>query len=825
MGLNESDTRAKLIDPVLHSRNWTEDLIRRKETAGTIQIIDGKPRKSARGRVDYALRIKVTSDSQPVAVAIIEAKAEDLPPTHGLAQAKAYAACKRLNVPFVFSSNGHLFVEFDRASGLTSAPRPLREFPTPEDLRNRYEGQMGFRLSDQAARPLLVRYTGGEATRRYYQDAAIRAVLEKIAQCDKAEIQKRALLSLATGAGKTFIAVHLLKRIADAGQLRRALFVCDRDELRSQGAGAFQNVFGTNAATVSSGNPQKNARILIATYQTLDVDTDDAEASFLIKHYPENYFSHIIIDECHRSAWGKWSQVLTRNPAAVQIGLTATPRQLDAPEDSPEGRADLQISSDNLKYFGEPVYEYDMSQGIEDGYLAACEIIRRDIFLDDKPHDERESGIDQGDLSGKEVIDARTGERLDAIFARPHYAASSFEAQLLLPDRVAAMAQDFFDHLLATGGPEQKTIIFCARDRHADAVAIAMNNLYADWCASQGKKPSEFYAFKCTAASSGGDYLADLRGASRSHFIATTVDLLTTGVDVPRVNNIVFFKYVRSPIAFYQMVGRGTRLDPPTGKLMFRVYDYTNATRLFGENFITAPPSQPRPPGAPRPEGPERPRERTIMVEGFDVHVTDAGRYIVTQVDGKAMPVTVEEYKERLAAKLVEEAPTPEEFRSRWVVPSERKVMLGQLPDGGRSAFLVRSLEEMDDYDLYDVLAELGYGMNPRTRVERADAFTYKHADWLEQMPEQATNAVKALASQFARSGTEGLENPQIFQVPEVVRAGGLAALKTVGKPVDVLRETKERMFTTRLGGLQRSLSFNLLLPFSVFSLINVWRK
>lgn len=234
MGLNESDTRAKLIDPVLHSRGWTEDLIRREETAGTIQIIDGESRKSARGRVDYALRIKVTSDSQPVAVAIIEAKAEGLPPTHGLEQAKAYAACKRLNVPFVFSSNGHLFVEFDRASGLTSAPRPLREFPTPEELRNRYEGQMGFRLADNAARPLLVRYTGGEATRRYYQDAAIRAVLEKIAQCDKAGIQKRALLSLATGAGKTFIAVHLLKRIADAGQLRRALFVCDRDELRSR---------------------------------------------------------------------------------------------------------------------------------------------------------------------------------------------------------------------------------------------------------------------------------------------------------------------------------------------------------------------------------------------------------------------------------------------------------------------------------------------------------------------------------------------------------------------------------------------------------------
>ena len=152
---------------------------------------------------------------------------------------------------------------------------------------------------------------------------------------------------------------------------------------------------------------------------------------------------------------------------------------------------------------------------------------------------------------------------------------------------------------------------------------------------------------------------------------------------------------------------------------MFRVYDYTNATRLFGEDFITAAPSQPKPPGEPRPDRPERPRERTISVAGFDVHVTDAGRYIVTQVDGKAMPVTVEEYKERLAAKLVEEAPTPEDFRSLWIVPSERKIMLGQLPDGGRSAFLVRSLEDMDDYDLYDVLAELGYGLNPRIRVER----------------------------------------------------------------------------------------------------------
>jgi type I restriction enzyme R subunit len=246
MGMNESDTRAKLIDPAIHVRGWTEDLIRREETAGAIEIINGKVRKRARGRIDYTLRIKINPDTQPVAVALIEAKAEHLPPTHGLEQAKVYASSKRFNVPFVFSSNGHLFVEFDRFTGLTSSPRPLDEFPTPTDLRMRYEQYMGFNLADPAARPLLTRYSGGEATRRYYQDAAIRAALEKLARGER-----RALLSLATGAGKTFIAVNLLRRIADAGQLRRALFICDRDELRSQAAGAFQNMFGSDAAIVA----------------------------------------------------------------------------------------------------------------------------------------------------------------------------------------------------------------------------------------------------------------------------------------------------------------------------------------------------------------------------------------------------------------------------------------------------------------------------------------------------------------------------------------------------------------------------------------------
>jgi type I restriction enzyme R subunit len=551
--LSEADTRAKLIDPALQARGWTEDLIRREETAGAIEIIAGKPRRRAKGRTDYTLRIKVNLDPQPVAVALIEAKPEDKPPAHGLEQGKAYASCQRLNVPYVFSSNGHLFVEFDRFTGLTTSPRPLSEFPTPADLRARYEHYMGFSLADPEAQPLLTRYTGGEATRRYYQDAAIRAALEKVARSKKKGEPPRALLSLATGAGKTFIAVQLLKRFADAGQLRRALFVCDRDELRSQAAGAFQNLFGTNADTVSAGNPQKNARILIATYQTLDVDTEEAQANFLTTHYPEDYFSHIVIDECHRSAWGKWSQVLTRNPGAVQIGLTATPRQLEISEKSREAQADAQISADNLRYFGDPVYEYDMGQGIEDGYLAACEVQKGRVNLD-------ETGITIAVILARNPRDALTGKPVSAEELRELYEKTSYEDRILLPDRVLAMSADLFHYLLDTGGAEQKAIIFCLRDRHADDVAIAMNNLYAHWCAANDRPRLDPYAFKCTSSVGGAQHLADLRGASRSHFIATTVDLLTTGVDVPAVRNIVFFKYVRSPIAFYQMVGRGTRL-------------------------------------------------------------------------------------------------------------------------------------------------------------------------------------------------------------------------------------------------------------------------
>ncbi|MCI0579683.1 MAG: DEAD/DEAH box helicase family protein [Chloroflexi bacterium] len=787
---SETDTRVKLIEPALYRRGWTEEHIRREENAGGIYKVRGKWKREPKF-VDYVLRVKVGNNAERVAVALIEAKKNTLPPDHGLEQAKQYAEAGRLNVPFVYTSNGYLFVEYDATTGLTSRPRPMAEFPTPAELRRRYEIYKGFQLDDEAARPLLTPYTGGDSVRRYYQDAAIRAVLERIAAGGK-----RALLALATGSGKTRIVVYLLKRIADAGQLQRVLFVCDRTELRDQATNAFQNVFGNDAQPVDGRNPRKNARILIATYQTLGVDTEDDDASFLIKHYPENYFSHIIIDECHRSAWGKWSLVLTRNPDAVQIGLTATPRQLKVKPGAPGVELDSQITADNLRYFGEPVYEYDLSQGIKDGYLAACEIQKGRVNLDD-------TGLTLEEIIPLFPLDPITGRPVPPEAIREWYEKTSYEDQILLPDREVAMSYNLFLYLLKTGGPEQKTIIFCVNDSHAGHIASLMNNWYRQWCQKNNRKSCDHYAFKCTAASSGNDMLPDFRGSANDYFVATTVDLLTTGVDVPRVQNIAFFRYLKSPISFYQMVGRGTRIYEPDNKLVFRVYDYTNATQLFGEEFISDFAVKAELPVGDELDEAESGIEevdeyapiKRIEVVGFDVAISDAGRYIVTQVDGRDQPVTVEEYKQQVAAGLVAQAPDLRAFRQKWVEPDERQALLVRLPADGQSALLIRELENMTAYDLYDVLAELGYGMAPRTLQERADAFTYKHATWLNSMPAGAAETIRALAAQFARGGTEELENRYIWQTPAVRRAGGVQALRALGEPAEVLRDTKVRMF------------------------------
>lgn len=625
-------------------------------------------------------------------------------------------------------------------------------------------------------------------------------MLEKLAQGET-----RALLTLATGTGKTFIATKLLHKIAQAGQLTRALFLCDRDELRTQGLAALKADFGADAAIVErrgNRNAAANARIHVATYQTLGVDSDDAAATFLREFYPPGHFSHIVIDECHRSAWGKWFEVLERNPDAVHVGLTATPRTLEIAERSDEAERDRSLIADNLNYFGEPVYEYEIAQAIDDGYLAACEIVRREVFIADAEAIEEETGVSGEQVAEHKLTYKHDGSAASADDLKSHYGAGQFESAISIPARTEAMADDLFAQLLATGGPHQKCILFCANDDHAGEVAAAMGNAYARWCAATGEKPAQPYAFRCTAKSNGAAMIPDLKGAARSHFIACTVDLLSTGVDVPALNNVVFLRYMRSPITFYQMIGRGTRIDEGSGKLMFRVYDYTDATRLLGEDFTSRAPTVTEPTtegtgpgsGGGTDDG-DAPPTSLIVVQGLTVRIEDGGRYVLTREDGRDVRLPVEEYRRRLAEEVRREAADVAAFRRIWIEPPRRRALIDALLSRGFTPRVITQVDGMAAYDEFDVLAMTAYRATPRTRDDRAGRFPLDNDAWLKPMPADGRATVLALAAAFARGGTDELENSGVLQTPAVRRAGGLPAIARVGPPAQVLRDTRERLF------------------------------
>jgi type I restriction enzyme, R subunit len=493
-----------------------------------------------------------------------------------------------------------------------------------------------------------------------------------------------------------------------------------------------------------------NAPIHIATYQALGLDDeDDGFASFLSEHYGEDAFSVIIIDECHRSAWGKWSEVLKRNPNAIHIGLTATPRKLQ--ESKHATAEDQEITANNHKYFGEPVYESTLIQAQEDGYLAACEIVGRKADIDKRVFTKEE-------ILKAGVKDLRTGKPLtEADLTKDEYTGKDFDDELFIELRTPAMCEDLFRLLCANGGPEQKAIIFCNREIHADRVAMQMNNLYARWCKEHNQTPKDHYAFKRMGGpNNGAEMIEPMRGSGQRAFIACTVDLLEAGVDIERLNAVVFFRYLQSPIKFSQMVGRGTRIYEETQKYKFWLYDYTDVTNLFGTDFITKPP---RPGGGgdggddggiiADPPWPTSEPPSVAEMGGHYVTVTPQGGFILTSRDGRDTPIPVDEYRREVIQRVVSEAHNLDEFRRLWIETQKRCSLINHLLGDNFSPEVIREIDQMTDFDLYD----------------------------------------------FSQGGTEALETPSLWDVPEIKLAGGLATLKKIGQPVAVMHEAKGRLF------------------------------
>lgn len=799
MNYNEQETRFFHIDPVLRRKGYNDHLWLKLETPAPVEPSGPKGRRRrGPGRTDYLLCVQVGDMPKPLPVGVLEAKKETEDPLKGMQQAKGYADCQRFEVKYIFATNGHLYGEFDLFTSLQKGPFPFTDFPAHPDLTARYAKDTGIDVTRPEAAILFQADSPAWSQTRYYQDAAIRAAFEKIIHNHQQGEPARVLLALATGSGKTIIATNLLWRLGQAGQLPKpALFLCDRDELREQAYTKLKAAFGDNVRIVKTEkgqNAAQNARIHVATYQTLGLDDDEGFASFLTEHYSEDAFSVIIIDECHRSAWGKWSEVLKRNPNAIHIGLTATPRQLH--ESKHASAEDQEITANNHKYFGEPVYEYTLIQAQEDGYLAACEIVKRKASIDSRVFTKEE-------ILNAGVRDIKTGKLLtEEDLTKDEYTGKDFDDELFIELRTPKMCEDLFQLLCQNGGPEQKVIIFCTREIHADRVAQNMNNLYVRWCREQGLTPKDHYAFKCMGGpNNGSDMIEPMRGSGERAFIACTVDLLEAGVDIERLNAVVFFRYLQSPIKFYQMVGRGTRIHEETGKYKFWLYDYTDVTSLFGTEFITKP-QRPRDGGGG--DTGNGPGEIEIIdndgpsvgeIGGQAVIVNAQGRFILSRRDGRDTPIPVDEYRREVIQRVLSEAHNIDEFRALWIESQKRRKLIDHLLGDNFSPEVIREIDQMNDFDLYDFFGHHGYHARALRRTERGNMFINDNHSWFNNMDRKAATVLRGLGHQFAKGGTEALETPALWEVPEIRLAGGLDALRTLGKPVEVMQEAKGRLF------------------------------
>lgn len=709
-------------------------------------------------------------------------------------QAKGYADCKRFDAKYVFSTNGHLYGEFDFVTNYQNGPFDFPQFPAHQELKLRYAKDTGIDIEQPEAAMLFQADSPAWSQTRYYQDAAIRAAFEKIILCQQNNEASRVLLTLATGAGKTVIATNLLWRLSQAGQLPKpALFLCDRDELRGQAYSKLKAAFGDNARIVQTErgqNAAQNARIHIATYQTLGLDDEEGFASFLSEHYGDDAFSVIIIDECHRSAWGKWSEVLKRNPNAIHIGLTATPRKLQ--ENKNKNTEDDEITANNRQYFGEPVYEYTLIQAQEDGYLAACEIVKRKASIDSRTFTKQE-------ILSANVKAIRTGKRLaKEDLTKEEYTGKDFDNELFIDLRTPKMCEDLFQLLCQNGGPEQKVIIFCTREIHADRVTQHMNNLYTRWCKQQGQTPKDHYAFKCMGGpNNGSDMIEPLRGSSERAFIACTVDLLEAGVDIERLNAVVFFRYLQSAIKFYQMVGRGTRIHEETKKYKFWLYDYTDVTSLFGTDFITKPPK----PGSgggnlgggDDNDGSDGPAVAEIA--GQTVIINPQGRFILSSRGGRDTPIPVDEYRREVMQRVLSEAHNLDDFRALWIESPKRRQLIDHLLSDNFSPDVIREIDQMNDFDLYDFFGHHGYHARALRRPERGMLYIQNNQSWFNTMDNKASIVLQVIGHQFSQGGTDALETPALWEVPTIRQAGGLDSLRTLGAPAQVMHEAKIRLF------------------------------
>lgn len=785
--LSEDDTSAKFITPALYGAGWDEAVIRRQVpfTAGRI-IVRGKlvTRGKAK-RADYVLYY------QHFPIALIEAKHNFKAAGDGMQQALDYATT--LDIPFVFSSNGHGFVLHDRTGTAAQMETTLAldAFPSPAELWSRYLTWKGLTPAQEQIVKQPYYDDGSGKEPRYYQRNAVNAAVEAIAKG-----QNRVLLVMATGTGKTYTAFQIIWRLWKAGQKKRILYLADRNILIDQTMvndfrpfGGAMAKLSANAKTIERADgtnidltlgldkgPDSKRRInaayeiYLGLYQAI---TGPEERQKLFKEFTPGFFDLIVIDECHRGSAAEdsaWREILEYFNAATQIGLTATPKETEY------------VS--NSDYFGKPVYTYSLKQGIRDGFLAPYKVIKVHLDVDVEGYRPMPGEVDQ---YGHEIED-----RL--------YNQKDFDRNLIIDTRTARVAKWVSDYLKASGDRFQKTIVFCVDTAHAARMRQAFINENADLVQQYPRYVMRITGDDAEGAAQLGNFIDP---EAKVPVIVTTSRLLSTGVDAQTCRLIVLEREVGSMTEFKQIVGRGTRVHEDTRKFYFTLIDFRKATNHFadpdfdgepvqiyepGESDPVMPPEQPAdlPLGADLP--PTSGEDETI-VDGYpptDISLPPGlseppAKYFIKGQPVKVLTERVEYLDEN--GKLVTESlrdysrktirahyASLDAFLRRWKSEERKEAVIDELASEGLP--LGPLMEEVGiELDPFDLICHIAFDQPPLTRRDRAEQV--RKRDIFTRFGPQARAVLEALLAKYQDDGVVGgLDNVKLLEVPPFNQMG-----------------------------------------------------
>lgn len=739
--LSEEDIKSRFIQPALEDKGWDKYHMRLEYsyTAGQI-IVQGSLKHRKRGkRVDYLL---YTEDNYPIAV--VEAKDRNHAPDDGIQQAVDYA--RDLDLPFAYATNGEKFVERDMNTGAEQT-FGMDDFPTPLALRERHRQWMyaNKNLTDDGAQLLDIPYYSDSDSYppRYYQRIAINKVIEAVA-CGK----NRILLVMATGTGKTYTAFQIIHRLHASGRMKRILYLADRNILIDQTMRQDFKPFSKVMSKVQGKSAESGFEIYMSLYGQWVKNEKDMQPGEKqpYESYAKDFFDLIVVDECHRSSINEdkeWHKILTYFDKATQIGLTATPKSVEG--------------ADNFEYFGQPVYTYSLKQGIADGYLAPYRVTKSFINVDMEGYVTEEG---EQDLFGNEIE--------ESIFTR-----NTFGREIQITERQKVVAYRI-TQMMKVIGRMTKTIVFCPDQEEAAVMRellIAMNQ-------DMVKKYPD-YVVRITSDDRVGKALLDnfIDPYEACPVIATTSELLTTGVDCKTCGLIVIDKEVNNPTTFKQMIGRGTRIFEKKEKMNFEILDFRGATQLFEKGFdddvkpedyvdrTKGGESDDGKDGGKKDDDKPKPtptdKHKKYHVEGHDVRIVHEVVQFLGE-DGKTL------FTERLSdftrKNIKKHYPTLDAFRGAWAQADKKQAILDELAENNVLLDAVREGNPaLADCDYFDIICHVAFDQKPLTRRERIEGV--KKRNYLAKYEGQARKVVEGLMEKYGEVGVTNIENPQILNL------------------------------------------------------------